>query len=489
MKTDRLLRIGRLSGMVAVSLALFACKVGPNYLRPDAPVPIAYKELPADAAGWKPSAPQDGKDRGEWWAIYADPELDRLERQVNISNQNVKEYEAEYRDAVALLKEAKSQLFPTVSINGGVQRGGGGGGTSAVSSTVGSGAGGSTHTEFTLEPAISWQPDIWGTIRRQVESRKAGVQVSQADLANAQLSAQATLASDYFDLRASDSLRTLLAQSASLDQRVLEITANQLKSGTASNGDLATAQAQLLATQAQLVAVDQQRGTYEHAIAVLTGHLPSDLTIPQAPLTSAVPAVPVAVPSTLLERNPGIAAAERQMQQENALIGVAIGAYFPTLSLSALGGYAGDPLSKLFNIGNRIWSLGATASDSLFQGGYQVAAVAGARANYDQYVATYRQTVLSAFQQVEDELLALRVLQHEAEFQTEAVKSAQLAADVALNEFNAGTVAYTTVIIAVQTLLADQQSALTIQQNRLVASVTLIEALGGGWDASQLSHE
>jgi NodT family efflux transporter outer membrane factor (OMF) lipoprotein len=488
MKTDWPLRIGRLSGVVAVSFALFACEVGPNYRRPDAPVPVAYKESTADAAGWKPSSPQDGSDRGTWWAIFGDPELDQLERQVNISNQNVKEYEAEYAQAVALLKEAKSQLYPTVSISGGVKRGGGGGGTSSVSSTVGSGAGGSTHTEFTLEPALSWQPDIWGTIRRQVESRKAGVQVSQADLANAQLSAQATLASDYFDLRASDSLRILLAQSVSLDQRLLEITENQLKAGTASNGDLASAQAQLQATQAALVAVDQQRGTYEHAIAVLTGHLPSDLAIPQAPLAATVPSVPLAVPSTLMERNPGIAAAERQMQQENALIGVAIGAYFPTLSLSALGGYAGDPLSQLFNIGNRIWSLGASASDTLFQGGYQVAAVAGARATYDQYVATYRQTVLSSFQQVEDELLALRVLQHEAEFQTEAVKSAQLAADVALNEFNAGTVAYTTVITAVQTLLADQQSSLTIQQNRLVASVTLIEALGGGWDTSQLQR-
>ena len=195
----------------------------------------------------------------------------------------------------------------------------------------------------------------------------------------------------------------------------------------------------------------------------------------------------MAVPSTLLERNPAIAAAERQMQVQSALIGVAIGSYFPTLSLSALGGYAGNPLSTLFNAGNRIWSLGATASDTLFQGGYQVAAVAAARANYDQYVATYRETVLSSFQQVEDELLALRVLQKEAEFQTQAVKSAQVAADVALNEFNAGTVAYTTVVTAVQTLLSNQQSALTIQQNRLVASVTLIEALGGGWDASQLS--
>jgi NodT family efflux transporter outer membrane factor (OMF) lipoprotein len=278
----------------------------------------------------------------------------------------------------------------------------------------------------------------------------------------------------------------MLAQSLDLDRRAVQITENELKSGTATNGDLAGAQSQLQAAEAQLVAVDQTRGTYEHAIAVLTGHLPSELAIPHAPLASTVPEVPVALPSALLERNPGIAAAERQMQQESALIGVAIGSYFPTLSLSALGGYAGNPLSKLFNVGNRIWSLGATASDSLFQGGYQVAAVAAARANYDQYVATYRETVLSSFQQVEDELLALRVMQKESGFQTQAVKSAQTAADVALNEFNAGTVAYTTVITAIQTLLTNQQSALTIQQNRLVASVTLIEALGGGWDTSRL---
>ena len=488
MITHRLLRRAGLSGLIAASIALSACKVGPNYRKPDAPVPAAYKELPADAPVWNPSTPQDDKDRGIWWAIYNDPELDRLEREVSISNQNVKEFAAEYRDAVALLKEAKSQLYPTLSVSAGVRRGGGGGGTAAVSSAVGSGTGGSTHTEFTLEPSLSWQPDIWGTIRRQVESSKANVQVSEANLANAQLSAHATLAADYFDLRASDSLRTMLAQFVDLDRRVLEITQNQLKSGTASNGDLASAQSQLQAAEAQLVAVDQARGTYEHAIAVLTGHPPSELTIPQAPLASTVPEIPAAVPSTLLERNPAIAAAERQMQVQSALIGAAIGSYFPTLSLTALGGYAGNPLSKLINAGNRIWSLGATASDTLFQGGYQVAAVAAARANYDQYVATYRETVLSSFQQVEDELLALRVLQKEAEFQAQAVESARMAADVALNEFNAGTVAYTTVVTAVQTLLTNQQSALTIQQNRLVASVTLIEALGGGWDTSQLSR-
>jgi NodT family efflux transporter outer membrane factor (OMF) lipoprotein len=472
-------------GLLA-ALFLAGCAVGPNYHRPDAPVPTAYQEASPDSPTWKPSTPSDAVDRGAWWSIYSDPQLDGLERQVVISNQNVKQYEAEYREAVALLKEVQGQLYPSLGISAGAQRGGGGGGTASVSSTVGSGAGGTTHTEFTLEAQVSWTPDIWGVIRRQVENRKAGVQVSEANLANARLSAQATLAADYFDLRAADSLHDLLVRTVELDRRVVEIIANQVKSGTADNGDLASAQASLQATQASLVAVEQTRGTYEHAIAMLTGHLPSELTVPPAPLASSVPVVPVAVPSTLLERNPAIASAERQMQAESALIGVAVGAYFPSLDLTALGGFAGNPISQLVKLGNRIWSIGASASDTLFQGGSQVAAVANARATYDQYVATYRQTVLTTFQSVEDQLLALRVLQREAEFQTQAVNSAQLAATIALNEYNAGTVAYTTVITADQALLADQQNALAIQQNRLIASVALIEALGGGWDRSQL---
>ncbi len=476
----------RLAAWSLAVLAQASCEVGPNYHRPDAPVPTAYQEADAGGATWKPSSPHDTIDRGAWWSIFADPQLDALERQVAISNQNVKEYEAQYRNAVALLKEAQAQLYPTLGLSAGAQRGGGGGGTASVSSTVGSGAGGSTHTEFTLEAQASWTPDIWGSIRREVESRKAGVQVNKAQLVNARLSAQATLATDYFDLRASDSLRTLLAKAVDLDQRVVDITRNQMQSGTVDNADLAAAEAQLEAAQAQLVGVDQQRGTYEHAIAMLTGHLPSELSIPAAPLTATVPLVPVSLPSTLLERNPSVAAAERQMQQESALIGVAIGAYFPSLNLSALGGYAGNPLSQLLKLGNRIWSLGATASDTLFQGGAQVAAVAAARANYDQYVAAYRETVLTTFQSVEDQLLALRVLEQEAGLQARAVQSAQTAADVALNEFNAGTVAYTTVISDVQNLIADQQTQLSIAQNRLVATVALIEALGGGWDRSAL---
>jgi NodT family efflux transporter outer membrane factor (OMF) lipoprotein len=476
-------RRGALFTSLALTLVLAACALGPNYHRPPAPVPSAYKELPP---GWKVSTPQDTKERGPWWSVFDDPELDRLERQVSISNQNVKQYEAEYREAVALLRAAQAQLFPVIAVNGGMQRGGGGGGTSAVSSTVGSGSGGSTHTEFTLEATATWTPDIWGSVRRQIESRRAAVQVSEADLANALLSAQATLAADYFDLRAADSLRTLLERLVGEDRRALDIARNQVNAGTATEADLAEAQAVLLGAQAQLAAVEQQRGTYEHALAMLTGQVPAQLSIAPAPLAAQVPAVPIEIPSTLLERNPAVAAAERQMQSENALIGVAIGAYFPTLNLSALGGYAGNPLAKLIDAGNRIWSLGAMANDTVFQGGAQVAAVAGARATYDQAVASYRQTVLTTFQSVEDQLLALRVLEKEVDLDTQSVQYAQKAVDVAMNEFNAGTVVYTTVITDIQTLIGSEEALLTARQNRIVATITLIEDLGGGWDASQL---
>jgi NodT family efflux transporter outer membrane factor (OMF) lipoprotein len=472
--------------VVASTLLLASCAVGPNYHRPDAPVPAAYEELPPGTPLWKPANPQDGLTRGAWWVIFNDAELDQLETQVNVSNQTVKEYEAEYRQAVAQVREAQAELFPTVSVNFGAQRGGGGGGTAAVASAVGSGAGGSTHTEFTLEPSVAWTPDLWGTIRRTIESRKANMQFTAAELANAKLSAQATLAADYFDLRATDSLKVLLTQAVSLNERALEITRNQFSGGTVDSVSLASAEASLAAARAQLAGVEQTRGTYEHAIAMLTGHLPSELKVEVAPLTTTVPTVPVTLPSNLLERNPSVAAAEREMQQESALIGVAIGAYFPTITLTALGGYAGNPLSSLIRLGNRIWSLGATASDTLFQGGEQVAAVTLARENYNQYVANYRQTVLTTFQSVEDQLLALRVLQRQAEFQAQAVQSAQKAADMALNQYNAGTIAYTTVIVDIQALLADQQSLLTIRQNQLVAVVTLIEDLGGGWDGADL---
>jgi NodT family efflux transporter outer membrane factor (OMF) lipoprotein len=460
---------------------LSACMVGPDYHRPDAPVPVAYKEL----QGWTVAQPQDATDRGAWWSIYHDPELDRLEREVEISNQTVKQYEAQYRNAVALVQEARASLFPTVSITPSVTRssglGGGGGASSA-----GFGGGGAPRTQYSVEGAIDWTPDVWGHVRRQVESQVAAAQVDAADLANARLSAQMTLATDYFDLRAEDSLADLLRETVAAYQRAFDIVNNQYRAGTSSPADAVTAQAQLEGARAQLVGVGVQRAIYEHAIAVLTGHPPTELTIPHAPLASQVPVLPPGLPSALLQRRPDIAAAERQMQEENALIGVQVAAFYPDISLSTLGGFIGSPLSQLFTVANRVWSLGASAGETLFEGGARTAAVEAARATYDQSVANYRQAVLTALQQVEDEVSSLRILEQQGRAEAIAVAAARKAVDVLFNQYRAGTVAYTSVITEQTTLLSDQQAALAVQQSRLVASVTLVTALGGGWNTGDL---
>jgi NodT family efflux transporter outer membrane factor (OMF) lipoprotein len=474
---------------LALLLTCTGCMVGPDYHKPDAPMSADFKEL----GDWKPAQPSDTGDRGPWWSIYHDPVLDGLEQQIAISNQNVKSFEAQYRNAVALVGEAQANLFPTLSLNPGVARsasgGGGHGSTTVVSSGSGGtfvGGGGGPHTQYSFEGNASWDLDVWGAIRRQINSQVAGAQVSAADLANAELSAQATLATDYFDLRAEDALADLLRQTVAADQRALDITENQYRAGTASSADVVTARAQMQTVQATLVGVGVQRAQFEHAIAVLTGHPPADLTITPTRLASDVPVVPPGVPSTLLERRPDIAAAERAMQQENELIGVATAAFYPTVSLSALGGFAGTPLSELFRTTAAVWALGASASETVFSGGARTAALNAAHATYDESVATYRQTVLTAFQQVEDQLAALRILEQQAAAQAIAVVSAQRALDVTLNEYRAGTVAYTSVITQQTLLLSDQQTALTIQQSRLAASVALVEALGGGWANTEL---
>jgi NodT family efflux transporter outer membrane factor (OMF) lipoprotein len=460
-------------------LCLFAsgCMVGPDYQRPDAPASPGFKEL----AGWKPSTPRDEVDKGAWWSVYHDPELDRLERMVEVSNQTVKQFEAQYRNAVALVGEARAGLFPTATLNGGITRGtAGSGGSAGPEPSRGA------STLYSINGSASWDLDVWGRERRQVESNVAGAQVSAADLANAKLSAQATLATDYFDLRAEDSLARLLGETVDAYRRAMQITENQYHAGTSSSADLVTARAQLQSAEAQLVGVGVQRQQYEHAIAMLTGHAPSELTIAPAPLTSVVPVVPPGLPSALLERRPDIAAAERQMREENALIGVQIAAYYPEISLSALGGFEGNALSRLFTVADRVWSLGAAGTETLFSGGARPAAVAAARATYDQYVAVYRQTVLTAFQQVEDALSNLRILEQQAAAEAIAVESARRAVEVTLNAYRAGTVAYTSVITEQTLLLSDQQTALSVQQSRLVASVALIEALGGGWSSAAL---
>jgi NodT family efflux transporter outer membrane factor (OMF) lipoprotein len=467
--------IERAFACIGLLVSVAACSVGPNYHRPSAPVPTAYKEF----KGWKVAAPNDTINRGAWWSIYRDATLDGLERQINISNQTLKQDEAAYQEARAEVREQQSSFFPSLTVTPQIQRQKSGGGAIAL-------GGGRAITSYSLEGTATWEPDVWGKIRRSVESSVANAQVSAAQLAAAKLSAQAQLATDYFQLRYTDSLKSLLDDTVSAYRRSLEITKNQYAAGTAARSDVINAEAQLLAAQAAAINVGVQRAQDEHAIALLVGKPPAEVSILPASLAERVPIVPANVSSTLLERRPDIAEAERQMQQENALIGVQVAAYFPTIDLSATFGYAGGPATGLFSASNQVWSLMANASETLLSGGQRSAAVAAARAAYDQSVANYRETVLAAFQNVEDELASLRILSRQIGVNQAAVQAAQRAVEITLNEYQAGTVSYTTVITAQVILLTDQENALLVQENRLIASVALVQALGGGWDTSQL---
>ena len=459
---------GRELGLIAVALGLSSCEaVGPDYLRPAAIVPSQYKEI----KGWKLGEPRDDFDKGLWWVAFGDPELNALEAQVAISNQTLKADEANYREAQALIAEARAQLYPTLALDGAAQR------SSASSST--------SQTEATLSGATSWAPDIWGEVRRTIESQAAGAQASAATLANAKLSAQSSLATAYYELRQTDSLHDLLDDTVKQDKRSLDITQNQYHAGTAAQSDFITAQALVLAAQAQEVNTGVARAQFEHAVATLMGRPPEGLSIPHGGLGHGLPAIPVGVPSTLLERRPDVAAAERTMKQENALIGVAVAAYYPNITLSgALGAAAfpGVPLAA----SNPVWSYGLSIAQTVFNGGLTDAQVAAARATYDSSVATYRQTVLTAFQQVEDQLAALPVLAREESVQDKAVVAAKQAVQIALNEYQAGTQNFTTVVTAEATELSDEESALTTREQRFAAAVALIVALGGGWSEAQL---
>jgi NodT family efflux transporter outer membrane factor (OMF) lipoprotein len=458
---------------------LGGCLVGPDYHQPPFSPPAAYKEAP----GWTPAQPMDGVPKGAWWTIYGDPDLDRLEPLVAVSNQTLAEDYDAYQESLEIVKEAQGELFPTVSLTGSATRESGSG-SGGAGETSGFSSGPRTSGAF--EGAIDWTPDIWGKIRRQIESDKAAAQVSAADLANATLSEQATLATDYVELRASDADIQLLRQTVAAYQKSLQITLNQFNAGVAAQSDVITARTTLEGAQAQLIGAAEARAQYEHAIAVLVGHAPADLTLPPGSLMTSVPDIPAGVPSTLLERRPDIAAAERTMAEENALIGVAVGAYYPDISLSALGGFTADPIGGLFSVSNSLWSLGADASETLYEGGTRSAEIGAAKFTYDESVASYRQTVLTAFQQVEDALSDLRILGQQAQVEQAAVADAAQAVQIALNEYEAGTAAYTTVVTAQATLLADQETALTVQENRLEASIALIEALGGGWQTKDL---
>jgi NodT family efflux transporter outer membrane factor (OMF) lipoprotein len=473
--------------LALAALALVAgCSVGPDYQRPPAPVPANFKE-----GGWKPGEPQE-VDRSAWWSIYDDPVLDRLEREIDVSNQNLKAAEAAFRAASAVVTEARAAYFPLLSVAASATRTGqGGGGSTGVptASGVTRFGGGSSVTTYDLTANASWTIDVWGRIRRTVESDVANAQASAADLAAARLSAQAALATAYFELRTSDELKRLLDASVVAFTQSLQITRNQYAVGVAGQADVVTAETQVETTRAQSVAVGVQRAQFEHAIAALVGRPPAELSIELAPMPTNVPVIPVGMPSTLLERRPDIAAAERLMAATNAQIGVAEAAFYPDLTLSASYGFTSTALDTLIRASNSLWSVGGQLSETVFDAGFRSAQVAAARAVYDQDVANYRQTVLIAFQQIEDELAALQILAEQSSVEANAVRLARLAEQLTLNQYKAGTVPYTAVITAQTTALANEETALTILQNRLLASVALVQALGGGWDAAQLPSD
>jgi NodT family efflux transporter outer membrane factor (OMF) lipoprotein len=461
-------------GILTSASILSACSVGPNYVEPTASVPNTYKER----LGWHAVRPSDLVDRGAWWRIFRDPVLDRLMPQVEISNQNVAVAMAAYKQAVAVIRETQAGFFPTVTAS-----------YSATGAHTGSAISGTglSHTSVTYNPITNatWDLDVWGRIRRTVESNAAAAQVSAADLANAKLSAQAALATAYFNMRAADSLKALFDRTAVAFQRTLEITQHQHEIGTGSRADEQTALAQLREVQAQSLQTEVSRAQFEHAIAILIGRPPAEFSIPRGALANAIPYVPASVPSALLERRPDVAAAERQLQENNALIGVAIANFYPDISLSGSFGFIGShPLP--ITVAHEAWTLAAAATQTFFDGGLRSGELAAAKAVYEQSVASYRETVLTAFQQVEDQLASLHYNALALKRQDEAVKAAREAVEVDLNQYRIGTVIFTVVVTAQATQLTDEENALAVRQSLFLADVALIEALGGGWDKSQL---
>jgi NodT family efflux transporter outer membrane factor (OMF) lipoprotein len=471
---------------VLLCSALSACLVGPHYHRPAVTTPPAFKE----AAGWAPTQPSDAADRKDWWTVFGDPVLDDLEARVNVSNQTLAAAEAAYRQAHALVAQDRAALFPTITLNASDTATKSGSGTAIITNGVTTGVnGGAVRT--TYEPSIggTWAPDIWGAVRRTIQNAKANAQASAATVANARLSAQTELAADYISLRQLDEEKRILDTTVAAYQHSLDITENKYKVGVAAQSDVLSARGLLLTTRASDTDLTQQRARMEHAIAILTGAPPADVPLSAGPWTLKLPQIPSALPSTVLQRRPDIASAERSASAANALIGVQIAAYYPNITLTGQGGSASSQLSNLFSASNTFWSVGASAAETIFDAGLRAARVRGARAAYDEAVANYRQTVLTAFGQVEDNLAAQRVFGPEEILLKDAADVDAANEKITLNEYKAGTVDYTTVVTAEATALSARNALLTIQANRLVTAVDLIEALGGGWTAADLPKD
>ncbi|RKG86914.1 efflux transporter outer membrane subunit [Corallococcus terminator] len=480
-------RITALRAPVALLSAglLSACAVGPDYKRPTVAVPTHFKEA---ADGWKPAQPNDRHDRGAWWKRFGDPELDALEARVARSNQTVASYEAAYRRARAMVAEARASLFPTLGASGSASRARGAGRSTTAPGGINAGTS-TLGNIFDLSLDASWEPDLWGRVRRQVSGAKASAQAAGSDLDNAKLSAQAMLAQSYFQLRALDATQRLLDDAVVGYQKSLRLTQNRYVQGVAGRPDVLQAQTQLALAQAAATENEISRATYEHAIAVLVGEPASTFSLPRVPLAAIPPALPAELPSTLLERRPDIAAAERRAAAANEQIGVAISAWFPSLNLSASGGFTSSTLAQWFTAPHLVWALGPQLVATLFDGGLRASQTEQARAAYDQGVANYRQTVLAAFQDVEDNLVSLRVLEQEVGMQQEAVGYARQALEVVTNQYKAGTVTYLEVITAQATLYSSEQKLAAIAGQRMVSAVGLIKALGGGWDVSPPPHD
>lgn len=478
-------------GLLALALcaALAGCAVGPDYKRPQVAVPAAFKE----GEGWRMAQPADLQNHGQWWSQYNDPILNDLQQRLLKANQTLAESEASYRQSVALVKGARSSFFPSVTGNIDKTRSGQGGSSSNVrladGSTVSSGGSGGVSNSYSASLGVSWELDLWGKLRRQLEADSASRDASAADLAASRLSLQSQLAQNYLQLRVMDQQIKLLNDTVEAYQRSLKLTENQYNAGIVTKADVAQARTQLKSTEAQAIDLKYQRAQLEHAIAVLVGLPPAQFSLAANGQVPKLPELPVLVPSQLLERRPDIASAERKVISANAQIGVAKAAWFPDLTLSATGGYRSGSFQNWIETPNRYWSIGPQFAMTLFDGGLIASQVEQAEASYDQTVATYRQTVLDGFREVEDYMVQLRVLEEESGVQNEALDAAREALRLTTNQYKAGTVDYNSVVTTQTTALSNERSVLTLYGNRLVASVQLIAAMGGGWDSAQIASE
>jgi NodT family efflux transporter outer membrane factor (OMF) lipoprotein len=483
------------AALLGLACLLSGCTVGPKYhapaaLPPTAPTATTYKEAPpaatqnsADAGDWKVAQPQDALLRGKWWEVFGDPELNALEDRLNIDNQTIKQYFQNFMESRAIVREAQAALYPTLGTNSTYTR-------SKSSGNLGNAISGSTAGSEASLGALpltaSWAPDLWGKIRNTIHSDQYSSQVSAADLAGERLTEQAALAEYFFEIRAQDALIRVLTDTVAADQKALDLTQSLYETGVDDQISVVEARTTLQGAQATLTGLSVARAQYEHAIATLIGTDPSTFSMPVRPATPGAPPIPIGLPSQLLERRPDVAGAERTMAAANAEIGIAYAAYYPSLTLSATGGFEASSWSKLFTWPSRFWSIGPSVSETFYDGGLRRATVNQYIATYNADVAGYRQTVLTAFQQVEDSLAGVRILTHEIEQEQQAVASAQQYVTLATGRYETGVDPYLNVLTAQTTLLADQQTLVTLQMQQMVDAVELVQALGGGWDRSDL---